>query len=53
MATAATVRSGMADTAFGIEVAAKAHKLGFVPLVTENYYLAFRRGAPAASRWIR
>jgi molybdate transport repressor ModE-like protein len=47
MATAATVRSGMAETAFGIEAAAKAHKLGFVPLVTENYYLACRRGAPA------
>jgi putative molybdopterin biosynthesis protein len=47
MATAATIRAGMADTAFGIEAAARAHALGFVPLVTEHYYLACRRNAPA------
>ena len=47
MATAATVRAGMADAAFGIEAAARAHGLGFVQLVTENYYLACRRNSPA------
>jgi putative molybdopterin biosynthesis protein len=47
MATAATVRAGTADTAFGIEAAARAHALGFVPIVTEHYYLACRRNAPA------
>jgi putative molybdopterin biosynthesis protein len=47
MATAAAVRAGLADTAFGIEAAARAHALGFVPLVTEHYYLACRRNAPA------
>ena len=47
MATAATVRAGMADVAFGIEAAARAHQLAFVGLVTERYYLACRRSAPA------
>ena len=47
MATAATVRTGMADVAFGIEAAARAHGLAFVPLVTEHYYLACRRNTPA------
>ncbi len=47
MATAATVRTGMADIAFGIEAAARAHGLAFVPIVTEHYYLACRRNAPA------
>jgi len=47
MATAATIRAGMADAAFGIEAAARAHGLGFVGLVTEHYYLACRRGTPA------
>jgi molybdate transport repressor ModE-like protein len=47
MATAATVRAGMADVAFGIESAARAHKLGFVRLVTEHYYLVCRRSSPA------
>jgi molybdate transport repressor ModE-like protein len=47
MATAATVRAGMADAAFGIEAAARAHKLGFVHLVTEHYYIACRRNSPA------
>jgi molybdate transport repressor ModE-like protein len=47
MATAATVRAGMADAAFGIEAAARAHGLGFVHLVTEHYYVACRRNAPA------
>ena len=43
MATAATVRSGMADAAFGIEAAARVHGLHFVPLVAEHYYLASKR----------
>ncbi len=47
MATAATVHSGMADAAFGIEAAARAHGLGFVELVTERYYLVCRRSSPA------
>jgi molybdate-binding protein len=46
MATAATVRAGMADAAFGIEAAARAHGLHFVQVVTENYYLACRRKSP-------
>ena len=47
MATAATVRAGMADAAFGIEAAARAHGLGFVPFVNEHYYIACARNAPA------
>ena len=47
MATAATVRAGMADAAFGIEAAARAHGLGFVPFVTEHYYLACARNSSA------
>jgi molybdate transport repressor ModE-like protein len=47
MATAATVRTGMAQAAFGIEAAARAHGLKFVQLVRENYYLACRRKSPA------
>ncbi len=47
MATAATVRAGMADATFGIEAAARAHQLGFVRIVTENYYLACKRNTPA------
>jgi len=47
MATAATVRAGMADAAFGIEAAARAHGLRFIGLVTEHYYFACRRTTPA------
>ncbi|HEY1328745.1 MAG TPA: substrate-binding domain-containing protein [Casimicrobiaceae bacterium] len=47
MATAATVRAGMADAAFGIEAAARAHGLHFLQVVTEHYYLACRRKSPA------
>ena len=48
MATAATVRAGVsADIAFGIEAAARAYGLHFVPVVTEHYYLACRRNSPA------
>ncbi|MEY4599899.1 MAG: hypothetical protein RLZZ445_2696 [Pseudomonadota bacterium] len=41
-AVAATVASGMADVAFGIEAAAKEQGLDFVPVVNEHYYLAAR-----------
>jgi len=48
MATAATVRAGVSsDIAFGIEAAAKAYGLHFVPMVAEHYYLACRRTSPA------
>ena len=47
MATAATVRAGMADAAFGIEAAARAHGLGFVRFVNEHYYIACARNSPA------
>lgn len=42
LAVAATVASGMADAAFGIEAAAVRHGLGFVPVATEQYLLACR-----------
>lgn len=41
-AVAATVASGMADVAFGIEAAAREQALDFVPVVNEHYYLAAR-----------
>lgn len=41
-AVAATVASGMADAGFGIEAAAHRHRLDFVPLAVEHYYLAVR-----------
>lgn len=41
-AVAATVASGMADAAFGIEAAAREQGLDFVPIVNEHYYLAAR-----------
>jgi molybdate transport repressor ModE-like protein len=41
-AVAATIASGMADVAFGIEAAARQHGLDFVPLVSERYFLAMR-----------
>jgi molybdate-binding protein len=47
MATAATIRAGMADVTFGIEAAARSHGLAFVDLVTEHYYLACRRSSAA------
>lgn len=43
-AVAATVASGMADAGFGIEAAARQHKLDFVPVAAERYYLAARAG---------
>ena len=42
LAVAATVASGQADAAFGIEAAAARHGLDFVPLETEEYLLACR-----------
>jgi molybdate transport repressor ModE-like protein len=50
-AVAATVASGMADAGFGIEAAARQQELDFIPLGTERYFLAARRGTlsgPAA-----
>lgn len=41
-AVAATVASGMADVAFGIQAAAARHGLDFVPIATEDYLLACR-----------
>ncbi|MBM3372649.1 MAG: LysR family transcriptional regulator [Betaproteobacteria bacterium] len=46
-AVAATVASGMADVAFGIEAAAREQALDFVPVVNEHYYLAARASALA------
>ena len=42
LAVAATVASGMADAAFGIEAAAARHGLAFMPIATETYLLACR-----------
>jgi len=42
LAVAATVASGMADAAFGIEAAAARHNLGFIPIAVEEYMLACR-----------
>ena len=47
MAIATTIRTGMADAAFGIEAAARTHGLGFVQLVTERYYLVCSRSSSA------
>lgn len=41
-AVAAMVASGMADAGLAIEAAARQHKLEFVPLARERYYLAAR-----------
>jgi molybdate transport repressor ModE-like protein len=42
LAVAATIASGMCDVGFGIEAAAAQHRLGFIPLLRERYYLACR-----------
>jgi len=52
-AVAATIASGMADAAFGIEAAARQLQLDFVPIASERYFLAARsatlaRPGPAA-----
>jgi molybdate transport repressor ModE-like protein len=44
-AVAAYIASGMADTGFGIETAARNFKLDFVPIATERYFLACSRDA--------
>ena len=48
-AVAATVASGMADAGFGIEAAARQLELDFIPLGTERYCLAARRGTVAGA----
>jgi putative molybdopterin biosynthesis protein len=45
LAVAATVAGGMADAGYGIRAAAAHYGLDFIPLLTERYYLAFRRNA--------
>jgi len=40
----------MADVAFGIEAAARAHQLAFVGLVTERYHLAWPPQCAGAHR---
>ena len=47
MATAAKVRSGTADLAFGIEAAARAHDLDFIPVADEHYYVAAAATRPS------
>lgn len=47
-AVAATIASGMADAGFGIEAAARQHKIDFVPVASERYFLAAR-----ATTWTR
>ena len=44
-AAAHAIASGAADVALGIEVAARAHGLDFVPLVQENYHLVCLKSA--------
>ena len=44
-AVALAVASGAADVGLGIEVAARANGLGFVPLVEENYHLVCLKSA--------
>lgn len=55
LAVAATVAGGMADAAYGIRAAAAHYGLDFIPLLTERYYLACRRGCmnePQLARFI-
>ena len=42
-AVAAYVASGMADVSFGVEAAAKQFDLGFVPLLTEDYFFVCQK----------
>jgi putative molybdopterin biosynthesis protein len=44
-AVAQAVAGGAADAGLGIETAARARKLGFVPLVSEEYYLVCLKSA--------
>ncbi len=48
-AVAATVASGGADVGFGLRAAAAEHRLAFVPLVRERYFLAVRAKAVAGA----
>jgi putative molybdopterin biosynthesis protein len=43
VAVAATIASGHADAGFGIQAAAAAYGLAFLPVIRETYYLAARR----------
>jgi len=42
LAVAATIAGGRADAGYGIRAAAAEYGLGFIPLLTERYYLACR-----------
>jgi molybdate-binding protein len=42
-AVAAYVASDMADVSFGVEAAARQFELGFIPLVTEDYFFVCRK----------
>jgi len=44
-AVAAYIASGMADAGIGVETAARHFHLGFVPLMSERYFVAVRREA--------
>lgn len=44
-AVAAFIASGMADAGLGVETAARQFHLGFVPLMSERYFLLLRRDA--------
>lgn len=44
-AVAAFIASGMADAGIGVETAARQFHLGFVPLMSERYFLVMRRDA--------
>jgi putative molybdopterin biosynthesis protein len=48
-AVAAMIASGTADAGFGIEAAAAQHRLSFVPLASERYFLAMRESVAARS----
>jgi len=50
LAVAAMVASGAADAGFGIEAAARQFALGFVPVVTEQYWLAVNTGTVSPSQ---
>jgi molybdate transport repressor ModE-like protein len=55
-AVAATIASGGADAAFGLRAAAAEHRLAFISLVRERYFLAVRAKSvakPAAARLIQ
>jgi len=54
-AVAAMIAGHQADVGIGVQAAAVQYRLGFVPLVTERYYLACRRDlleAPALRKLV-